>query len=1106
MTKIDYIKLLQYLENNIGKPYVKPSKAPDIEKDKYIQMKAEGQGACKILKNIAELCSSRFSLNRYEPISWLDGSNTKVRNYMWLQMKYSEGRMIEPKPFSVSVFVELHGTGKAVFRVSLEIKNDGAKKETLDKYHTALEIPLKQGLVYVSGSNEFGRPEIVDESQAEIIDNYKQGKYSKIQICRYVEQRSGVTNDYYEKEILDSVEALLPYYRKVLDVPASFDLTRLNEVLESYKKQFNERWSNESFKWIAVENFQKEWDIDTLDFSEMLKKSLKGLYTLVYNGNGSPVEMICQFAKEEPDKVRNLFKDLYDEDENLTITAKIKNFIDVCDTWIDEKNSTTGKQDGHKQDNNVVSLYLWLRYPDKYYLYKSTVVTDFAKYIKADYLNGSKSPESQFYFYNDVKNYVKEDDELIGMLQNKLIGMPFFENSIEKAINTMIVDIGFHASYYIWGPEGYVPKKEDGKELSSEEWVKLLTSNSVKNNHSYFEVLKRFLDNNGIGSPLELSNKYGGSWSKYRNVVKQLGINMHKDTNCTLYNDGIKDRYWPVGFFGRNAGKTEEGTFVFKMRPALVKALSTPQVQELLNAEILHEEKAFEDHDNIKEGKKIMDKNVILYGPPGTGKTYNTVIKAVDICDADIKDRVKPANYAEYLKRYRELVSEERIAFTTFHQSYGYEEFVEGLKPSQGNNLVVEPGVFKKFCDKAKETIITSEDNEISEDARVWYIRLGGKSWYPDLLNKCVATNCIRLGWKMQPERIESNFTGVTTKELGILLNFQEEIEVGDTIVTAYSKNRIGNVGVVTSDYLWDPEGDAEAPRKRTVKWLATNIDEDIQSINKGTNIQVRNTLYALDRISIGDIVELVKKNNPEALSDVTVEKANKSNVFIIDEINRGNISKIFGELITLIEPSKRQNADESMSVVLPYSHESFSVPDNVYILGTMNTADRSLALLDTALRRRFSFEEMMPNIELLDSIKAISIGDNQESLDVSKMLETINKRIVFLYDREHTIGHAYFMALKDSPTINTLADIFAKKVIPLLQEYFYDDFEKIQLVLADNDKKGDLPKFLEDVVLSSKLFRGTSDYIDNTVKEYKINETALTNIECYRHIYEGIQ
>jgi 5-methylcytosine-specific restriction protein B len=321
------------------------------------------------------------------------------------------------------------------------------------------------------------------------------------------------------------------------------------------------------------------------------------------------------------------------------------------------------------------------------------------------------------------------------------------------------------------------------------------------------------------------------------------------------------------------------------------------------------------------------DKNMILYGPPGTGKTYSTAIYAVAICDQIDIDTVRSMKYEDVISRYRELLSGGRVAFTTFHQSYGYEEFIEGIKPVVENGNVtykVVAGVFKEFC--------------------------------------------------------------------------KEE---------------------------------------------TTNVP-----VNK---------------------------------------------VFIIDEINRGNISKIFGELITLIEDSKRIGAEEEMRTRLPYSGEKFGVPNNVYLLGTMNTADRSIALIDTALRRRFKFVEMQPNTELVD-VKVAGVK-------VKEMLEMMNRRIEVLYDREHTIGHSFFMGLSNESTIEDLAEVFDCNVIPLLKEYFYDDYERIAAVLGDN--------LIENNEATNFIIKQENDYAkilnsDITVMTaYKFNREALENPDAYKKIYE---
>lgn len=231
-------------------------------------------------------------------------------------------------------------------------------------------------------------------------------------------------------------------------------------------------------------------------------------------------------------------------------------------------------------------------------------------------------------------------------------------------------------------------------------------------------------------------------------------------------------------------------------------------------------------------------------------------------------------------------------------------------------------------------------------------------------------------------------------------------------------------------------------------------------------------------------------------MADDTIEiKENNHNyVFVIDEINRGNISKIFGELITLIETTKRIGEPEAMEVRLPYSQKLFGIPNNVYIIGTMNTADRSIATIDTVLCRRFNFKEMLPDMSVLEGIYV-------DDVSIKDIVSKMNKRISVLHDREHTIGHAYFLALKENPTVEILGRIFSNKIIPLLQEYFYEDYEKIRLVLGDNNKNNSDDQFIIKVVNDySELFGNIEFQFDETYT-YEINDLAFENIESYRQI-----
>jgi len=490
---------------------------------------------------------------------------------------------------------------------------------------------------------------------------------------------------------------------------------------------------------------------------------------------------------------------------------------------------------------------------------------------------------------------------------------------------------------------------------------------------------------------------------------------------------------------------------------------------------------------NVEEEMKGIkpELNTILYGPPGTGKTYNTVIYAVAICENKNIEDVQSEEYEKVLHRYNELKKEGRIAFTTFHQSFGYEEFIEGISPiifednsddCSGNiEYKIKSGIFKSFCEETEKITIKNDKFSINKDATIWKVTVGSK-----VQNDCFVNNYIRIGF------------GINDKGAKEFVN---QINEGDIIITTDgNRKNIRGIAIATSDEAYKLENTESDSTTRDVMWLVRDINDDV-TISNGNKWLQRKTVSRLPNMNIKDLMEFAIKKNVE-LKETHIEKNNGSYVFIIDEINRGNISKIFGELITLIEDTKRKGMTEEMSTILPYSGSLFSVPSNVYILGTMNTADRSIALMDTALRRRFQFVEMMPNTDILKNVTV-------DGVEIAPILEKINERITFLYDREHTIGHAFFIKLIDSPDINTLGSIFEKSIIPLLQEYFYEDYQKIQLVLGDNAKVDASTKFIKDEEVEvAEIFKGdTNDIMDLPEKKYTINKKAFLNIESYKEI-----
>ena len=497
-----------------------------------------------------------------------------------------------------------------------------------------------------------------------------------------------------------------------------------------------------------------------------------------------------------------------------------------------------------------------------------------------------------------------------------------------------------------------------------------------------------------------------------------------------------------------------------------------------------------------EDKKLITAKNTILYGPPGTGKTFSAIQYAVAIVEEKPIAEVKVEDYGEVFGRFLEYKDDGIIAFTTFHQSFSYEEFIEGIRPvvspeekADASNEIeyeIHDGIFKAFCDNAGKPVGGKADADlgIGKNPTVWKVSLEAAGDNPTR-TECMENNHIRIGWDEYGENI-SDATDFGERGGGNVLNaFYNRMQIGDIVLSCYSSKTIDAIGVVTGEPEWHDEY-PNYKRVRNVRWLVKGINEDIVDLNSGRTMTLP-TVYKLS-VSLSDVLQILRKLNPNLFTE---EVKIPNRVFIIDEINRGNISKIFGELITLIESSKRLGASEQLRARLPYSGRNFGVPDNVYIIGTMNTADRSIALIDSALRRRFSFVEMQPDSKTLEGVSV-------ENINIVQMLDTINKRITVLLDREHTIGHSYLLPLKNSATIETLAEIFENSIVPLLQEYFYDDYEKIRLVLGDNKKTDDSTCFIVKKTDTVDLFGGAE--IDFP-EYYEVNREAFKRIEAYRQM-----
>ncbi len=468
--------------------------------------------------------------------------------------------------------------------------------------------------------------------------------------------------------------------------------------------------------------------------------------------------------------------------------------------------------------------------------------------------------------------------------------------------------------------------------------------------------------------------------------------------------------------------------------------------------------------------------NLILYGAPGTGKTYHAINYALSIIENRTMEELEMEPRGALRHRFNEYMEEGWIQYVTFHPSFAYEDFVEGIKPqtTQQGNVVyeVEDGVFKYISLTAKRHLVevllslipvqeVNIDYEALYSSFLLYLESDDFNSFESRTGKRMLLQKMARNGNLtvRPENSFLAYTIFKTKLKKLYKAFQS---VDDIKHTQNDINLL--LGGVNTRAYWSVFNELKKFEPSFVQALMEAEQGDIQLPEEGI-----------------DAFELSN------LSEVAKNKANKF-VLIIDEINRGNIAGIFGDMITLIEEDKRESNSEALKIILPYSKTYFCVPPNLHIIGTMNTADRSVESLDAALRRRFTFVEQKPNAEVLNQVPVSGV-------DLKRMLTKINERIAILLDEDHLIGHSYFIEVNN---FAELKSIFANKILPLLQEYFYGDFGKIGLVLGK--------EFLEERKFSSDDFANFDyEYMHELTdkKIYQIRNVEELEASAFIRIYE---
>lgn len=769
---------------------------------------------------------------------------------------------------------------------------------------------------------------------------------------------------------------------------------RLNNLLVQYKQKFPSRWGEEKYKWEAVKWFQDNWDVTASNFTEMLSCSLDKTNNLLSSNKNFPKGMIIDFAKTAPEEVRTMFIHLFDESKD--VFERINTFKQQSAVLLEKYGNRAAQ---HYQGENAISTYLWLRYPDKYYIYKFSEVKTVASKLEIDYRfkKGAyvDNLRNALKLYDEISQVLKSDTELVNIFQSQLTDTCY----PDPEFKTLTIDVGFYISR-TWCGDEYDPG------LSVEDWSRLLKDKNVFTT-SALEMMKRIKDCGGTASCKQLSVKYGennnfyngGSVGLARRVCKATGI------KPDVQRDG-STQWWTVLYTGRNAGKGEEGSFIWKLREELATALN--QI-DLNHIKLYATEKT---SDEEKRGYWWLNANPKIWS-------------FADIAIGEVQ------------------------TYTLYNEN--------------GNKR----RIFQNFLDaKAGDQVIGYESNPVKQVVAIGQISAeqdGEKLFFKKTeglsspIDYEALKSCPELEHMQYFQNAQGSLFKLTKEEYDFILDMIREenpVTIEDSI-EAYTKD----------DFL-DEVYMTEKQYERLVAVLCNKMNLILQGApGVGKTFTARRLAWSIMGKKDNSCIEFVQFHQNYSYEDFMMgykpvedgfalqygifyrfcQKAanqpDKKFFFIIDEINRGNMSKIFGELLMLIEKDYRGE-----KATLAYNGLSFSVPKNLYIIGMMNTADRSLAMIDYALRRRFSFFEVEPGFDSEGFIRYQNRLNNETLNQLIFKIKELNHTIALdkSLGRGFCIGHSYFCG-KDVCTEEWLHAIVDYDILPMLREYWFDDENTFQ-------------------------------------------------------------
>lgn len=783
------------------------------------------------------------------------------------------------------------------------------------------------------------------------------------------------------------------------------DRNRLKEVLIEYKKVFvSQQWPNEKYKWEAVKWFQDHWDINASDFATMLRTAFSRTMNLLASRANFPLQMLLNFVKIVPEEVKAMFIELFDE--SLDVIQRIENFK-LKSTSLLEKYGNGAAQ--HYQYENAITTYLWLRYPDKYYIYKLGEIKAVADTLESDYRfkRGAYAENLRNFLklYDELSACLKEDSDLVSLLQSQLTDTCY----PDPELKTLTIDVGFYISRYysqsnqendvVWYGEDF----DTG--LTEDDWLRLLQDESVFTESS-LEIMKRMKDYGGQATCKQLAVKYGETPNFYMAGSIALARRVSESTGVEPDNRGQNNqKWWPILYTGRYAEKDEEGSFVWKLRDSLATALGKVDLKDIK----LY---ATDEGDENKPQCWWLNANPKIWS---------------------FSDRAVGESQSYTL--YNEAGNKRRI-------------FQNFLDAKTGDNLIgYESNPVKQIVALGR---ITSEQ----DGQKIYFEKTEGLA---NPIDYATLKDCPELEKMEFFQNPNGSLFKLSQGEYDFIIDLIREENPKETEKPIDSYSRADFLNEV---YMSEEKYDALAAVLRNKKNIILQGAPGV-----GKTFTARRLAYSMMGEKDDSRIEFVQFHQNYSYEDFVMgykpvengfelkygifykfcqkaaNQGDKDFFFIIDEINRGNLSKIFGELLMLIENDYR-----GTKATLAYNGLPFAVPKNLYIIGMMNTADRSLAMIDYALRRRFSFFDLEPGF---DSEGFISYQESLKSETLNELISRI-KELNYEIANDKTlgkgfcIGHSYFCS-RDICTDEWLRSVVEYDILPMLSEYWFDDTSRLQ-------------------------------------------------------------